>query len=168
MERFKANQNFQEISHVVAMSKNGIIGKNGIMPWNLPEDLARFKYLTIGKTVIMGRKTYDNLPQKLLYRKVVVITSSKDYKGEVLQYKSLKKSLKELKADKYIMISGGESIYRQSLDIVSVVYLTLVDSNFEGDSHYFTMNELLKKFRIDYKRTINTEPGCSFMRLVRI
>ncbi len=168
MERFFGDKNFKEVAHIVAMSQNSVIGDSGILPWTIPEDLLRFKSLTVGKTVLMGRKTYRGLPKKLLNRRIVVV-SSKGSAGEFPEvYHSIDGAFESISDDKYVMIAGGESIYRQTIDRVSSIYLTLVHTKIEGDARYFELEELLKDFKVDYERRFESEPSYSFMRLERI
>src|SRR3989344_919191 len=120
----------------VAVADNLVIGKGNDLPWYLPEDLIHFKGLTLGKTVLMGRKTYESifarLKKPLPDRKNVVITRQSDYKVPegVLVFCSLDEALKALSAED-IYVIGGAEIYKQALPLAEVMYMTHVKGNFE-------------------------------------
>lgn len=130
------------ISHIVACSDNWVIGDDNKLLWFLPEDLKRFKKLTILHPVIMGRLTWESIPEKyrpLVGRTNIVISSNKEYKPKgaivVLSINdAIKKALEYDK--KEIFIIGGSSIYKQTLDIINKIYLTKIHQSFEGDSSY--------------------------------
>src|SRR5471030_184168 len=99
------------ITLVVAIAGNGVIGKNGAIPWRLPDDMKRFKALTVGHTVVMGRKTWDSLPPKnrpLPGRRNVVVTRDAGWRAEGAERMSLEDALK---ADADIFVIGGAEIY---------------------------------------------------------
>ncbi len=133
-----------EYAHVVAASRNHIIGKNGKLPWHLPEDLQRFKELTTGHVLIMGRKTYDSIGRPLPGRFTIVV--SRQSEGLMLpRTASLVHSLEEAYqlaeslaphwGTECFIVGGGE-IYRQSLAKICRVYLTEVDIDIDGDTSY--------------------------------
>ncbi len=125
------------ISIIVAMANNRVIGKNNKLPWYLPADLQHFKKLTLRKTIIMGRLTWESLPGLLPQRKHIVITRNKDYKAEqVKRASSLKKAIEKAKQDREIMIIGGASIYKEALQIADRLYLTYIDAPFDGDTFF--------------------------------
>lgn len=119
------------ISHIVAVSENGIIGIDGDLPWSLPEDLKRFKQLTSNRVVIMGRKTHESIGRPLPNRVNIVITRQVDYRSSgCLVAASLKDALKvsEFTDDEIFIIGGGE-IYKQSMDLVDTIYMTVVNQH---------------------------------------
>lgn len=125
----------------VAVADNLVIGKNNNLPWHLPEDLKHFKELTLGKTVVMGRKTYESifarLGKPLPGRTNVVITRQSDYQVPegVLVFHSLDEAVSGLLSqDLYII--GGAEIYKQALPLAEVMYVTRVFGNFEGDAFF--------------------------------
>lgn len=126
------------ISIIAAVAKNGIIGDKNNLPWYLPEDLKRFKELTTGKTVIMGRKTFESifarLGKALPNRTNIVITRNKEYKvpeGVVVQ-SSLEDALRSYGGTDVFIIGGGE-IYRQAITLADRLYITHVDKEVAGD-----------------------------------
>jgi dihydrofolate reductase len=135
------------VSAIVAVSENGVIGLRGDLPWRLPADLRDFKKKTMGKTLILGRKTYQSLKGPLPGRKLVVVTRGKEISSEgVRSARSLPESLEMCAGEKEVMIAGGEEIYRQALPFVERIYLTMIHARFEGDA-YFPL-EALADFRL--------------------
>lgn len=120
------------------MASNGIIGSNGALPWRIPEDMRRFKSLTMGKPCIMGRKTWDSLPKKPLQgRTNIVITRDANFAGEgAVVVNSLDDALARAAAENpdEIMIIGGAEIYKAVLPRATRIHLTEVEGNFEGDA----------------------------------
>ena len=124
------------IYHVVAVSKNGVIGKNGQLPWHFPVDLKFFKNLTIGHTVIMGRKTFDSIGKSLPNRENIVI--SRYPRSETVGVKfveSVDQALDAAPKGK-IFIIGGASIYRATAHLIDGIYLTRIYQDYEGDTFY--------------------------------
>ena len=132
-----------EVVFVVAIAENGIIGAGNAIPWRLKSDMARFKALTIGKPVIMGRKTFESLRRPLPGRTNIVITRDVDYRaagavvttssadaGEVALGDALRRSVAE------IAVIGGAEIYRQWLDRADRLEITEVHARPEGDTHF--------------------------------
>jgi dihydrofolate reductase len=129
------------ISIIVAISKNNCIGKDGQLPWHIPEDMKHFKKITMNKTVVMGRKTWASIPDRfrpLPGRKNVVITRQKDYAVPegVEVFNSLDVAFEQHKSEKIIIIGGGE-IYRQSLDKADRLYVTQIDQEVESCDAFF-------------------------------
>jgi dihydrofolate reductase len=127
------------ISLVLAMAANGVIGQNGALPWRIPEDMRRFKSLTMGKPCIMGRKTWDSLPKKPLPgRTNIVITRDRNFAADgAVVVNSLDDALSRAAAENpdEIMIIGGAEIYKAVLPRATRIHLTEVQGNFEGDAH---------------------------------
>ncbi len=129
--------NKPRIAFVVAVARNGVIGRRGALPWRISSDLKRFKAITMGKPVIMGRKTWESLPRRPLPgRRNIVITRHKDYKAEgALVAASVDEALARAKEDQAdeICIIGGSDIFRLFLPVADRLYLTEVDLEPEGD-----------------------------------
>lgn len=129
----------------VAVADNNIIGNKNDLPWHLPEDLKHFKEVTLGKTVLMGRKTFESifarLKKPLPGRKNVVITRQADYKAPegVLVFGSLESAVKNL-SEEDIYVIGGAEIFKQALPLSQMFYLTRVHGNFEGDAYFPEVN----------------------------
>lgn len=120
---------------IVAMDIRGLIGDNNSLPWRLPADLRYFNKLTIGKTLLMGRKTYESIGRPLPGRKNIVVTSNTDYHVDGCTVaSSLERALCVVSNDtKEIMVIGGASLYKQFLPIVNRVYITHVNAELEGN-----------------------------------
>ncbi|GEC91471.1 dihydrofolate reductase [Brevibacillus brevis] len=121
------------ISLIVAYARNQVIGKDGDMPWHLPADLKNVKELTTGKTIVMGRKTFESIGKPLPNRKNVVLTRSQDFHPEGVDVVHTKK---EVLAMGDVIIFGGSEIYRQFLDVVDRLYITEIDLETEGDTFF--------------------------------
>lgn len=121
------------ISLVVAMADNGVIGKGGALPWRIPEDMRRFKALTLGKPCVMGRRTWDSLPRKPLPgRDNIVVTRDPSFAADgAIVMHSLDAALAR-KADE-ICVIGGTEIFAAALDRADVIHLTEVHGDVEGD-----------------------------------
>lgn len=133
------------VSLIGAFSQNRCIGKNGKLPWNIPEDLAHFKALTKGNVVIMGRKTWESLPDNfrpLPDRKNVVISRQLDYKvpGNVECFSSLSSALEKFKNEKLFII-GGEQLFKEGLDLAETLFITHVHHAVEGDAFFPMIDE---------------------------
>lgn len=126
------------ISIIAAVAKNNVIGKRNALPWYLPEDLKRFRKLTTGKTVLMGRKTFesiiDKLDKPLPNRKNVVITRDADYKVPegVMVLHDINSAFEALKDEDVFIIGGGE-IYNQTINMADKLYITHVNAEHDGD-----------------------------------
>lgn len=119
---------------VVAAARNGVIGKDGAIPWRLPEDMKRFKALTLGHAVVMGRKTWDSLPPKnrpLPGRRNLVVTRDSGWQVEGAERVRLDDALK---GDVFVI--GGAEIYRAALPRADRIELTEVQGDFDGDAHF--------------------------------
>ncbi len=126
-----------KISVIAAMSENRVIGRDGALPWHLPADLARFKSITTGHTVLMGRKTFESVGQPLPNRRTIVITRNNDYQGAgVVIAHSLDEALDHAAREDEIFILGGEAVYRIALPRADRLYLTIVHATIQGDTHF--------------------------------
>tara|TARA_A200000113_G_scaffold167069_1_gene151712 strand:+ start:903 stop:1403 length:501 start_codon:yes stop_codon:yes gene_type:complete len=130
-----------KIAMIAAMAKNRIIGADNDMPWHLPADLKHFKAVTLGKAVIMGRKTYESIGKALPGRPNIVITSNKDYSLSdatvVDSPESAFEVAKALSNDvEEIMVIGGGTIYQAFLDKADTLYLTHIDLEVAGDTQF--------------------------------
>jgi dihydrofolate reductase len=124
------------ISLVYAQSRNGIIGKDGGLPWHISSDLKRFKELTMGKPVIMGRKTWDSLPRKPLPGRVnIVVTRQKGFRAEgAVVVHTTAGALAAAGDVPEICVIGGAEVYRQFLPLANRIYLTEVALDVTGDA----------------------------------
>ena len=133
-----------KMSVIVAQSKNRVIGRDGVMPWKLTEDLKYFKSLTMDKPVIMGRKTFESIGKPLPGRTNIVISSGQTdaFGPKVLVVDSFEAAVEAARTaawDKDVgefYVIGGGSIYKHAVDIADYLYVTYVDSIIEGDTHF--------------------------------
>jgi dihydrofolate reductase len=128
---------------IVAVSRNGVIGRDNQLPWHLPEDLKFFKSVTMGKPILMGRKTFESIGRPLPGRTNIVISRDPQWHSagvEVAQ--SLEAALQQGReachaaGAEEIMVIGGEQIYRMALPLADRLYLTQVDAEIEGDAYF--------------------------------
>lgn len=125
------------ISMVAAMAANRVIGKNNQMPWHLPADLKHFKAVTLGKPVVMGRKTFDSIGRALPGRRNIVISRSTPVDPRGVEWvSSLPQALQLLQDCREVMIIGGAEIYRQALPLAQRLYLTKIALETAGDAHF--------------------------------
>ena len=123
------------ISIIVAMTNNRVIGKDNEMPWHLSDDLKNFKKLTLGKTVIMGRLTYDSIGKPLPKRRNIVLSRSlKDEKVNV--FSNVEEALEETSSEEEVFIIGGQDIYSQTIKKATKLYITMIDSEIKGDKFF--------------------------------
>jgi dihydrofolate reductase len=121
------------VTLILAAADNGVIGKDGGLPWMIGDDLKRFKTLTLGKTVVMGRKTWDSLPKKPLPgRRNIVVTRQADWRADGAEVMPLAAALEAPD----VMVIGGAEIYRAALAKADRIELTQVHANFEGDVQF--------------------------------
>lgn len=123
------------LSLIVAASQNGVIGNKGKLPWRLPADLERFKQITLGHPILMGRKTFDSLGKPLPGRTNIIITRNKNLKIRgALTAPSLEDAIRLCRNDEELFVIGGASIYEQALPLADRIYLTRIHRDFEGDT----------------------------------
>jgi dihydrofolate reductase len=128
------------LSLIVAHAKNNVIGINNKLPWHLPEDLKRFRALTTGHHIIMGRKTYESLGRLLPGRTTVIVTRNKDFKVEgALIAHSLQAALVLAAGDAEPFVIGGAELYKDGLALANKLYITEVKADFEGDAFFATL-----------------------------
>jgi len=124
---------------ILARAANGVIGKNGVMPWYLPEDLAHFKRTTLGLPVIMGRKTWESLPPQfrpLPGRANIVVTRQRDWQANGAQVAhSLPEAIRLCGHASDAWVIGGAEIYAQALPLAHTAVVTEIDAEFDGDAY---------------------------------
>ena len=117
------------------MARNRVIGRDNRLPWHLPADLRHFKELTLGKPIIMGRKTWESLPGLLPDRRHIVVTRQQDYVVEGAETAASLDAAIALAGDvDEVMIVGGANLYAQALPVADRLYITLVDAEVDGDA----------------------------------
>lgn len=129
------NRETPRISIIVAMARNRVIGANGSIPWHLPEELKRFKRLTLGHHIIMGRKTWESIGRPLPGRTTVIVSRQRGYSatGAAVVH-SLEEAVAACGSDSEIFVIGGAELYAQALPRARRLYLTTVDAEIAGDT----------------------------------
>jgi dihydrofolate reductase len=126
-----------KISLICAMANNRVIGLNNQMPWHLPADLKHFKETTMGKPIVMGRKTFESIGRPLPGRRNLVITRNSDYRPDGVEVvSSIEEALELLNEAEEIMITGGGNIYQQTIEMADRLYLTFIDLATDGDAFF--------------------------------
>jgi dihydrofolate reductase len=125
------------LSAIVAMASNRCIGRDNTLPWRLPEDLQRFKRLTLGHTLVMGRKTYESIGRPLPGRTTLVVTRQEDWAAPqgVEVAHSLDEALQRARGDE-VFIAGGAQLYQQTWNRVRRLYLTRLEREYPGDTFF--------------------------------
>ena len=137
-----------KLALIAAMARNRVIGRDNAMPWHLPEDLRYFKATTLGKPIVMGRKTFDSLGRPLPSRTNIVVSRQPDLTLEGAQVfasidAALSAARQQAQADGVdeVMVIGGDNLYRQTLERADRIYLTRFDSEPEGDAWFPDFDE---------------------------
>ena len=129
--------NRTEIILIVAMGLNRVIGSDNTLPWTLKSDLKRFRKLTMGHTVVMGRKTYESIGKPLEGRKNIVMTHDRHYKGEGIEVVTGFASLMvKITEDEKVFVIGGGNLYRQAILLADKIIVTEVKVSVYGDTHF--------------------------------
>ncbi len=161
-----------EISIIVACSKNWVIGKENELPWRLSADLKRFKRLTMGKPIVMGRKTFLSIGKILPHRENIILSRDPLFKVEgATTFTSLGAALQYLrdKGTLECMIIGGAKLYHETYPMVDKIYLTQVDAMIEGDAYFpaidFSLWEIAEEH--EHLQDEKNQYNCKFINLVR-
>jgi len=125
------------ISLIVAMAHNGVIGRNNTLPWRLPEDLKRFKAITLGKPILMGRKTFESIGKPLPGRTNLVLTRDRDWRAAgVVVVHSVDEAIERALGAAELMTIGGAEVYRLLMPVAQRIYLTHVQADVPGDTYF--------------------------------
>jgi len=149
------------ISIIAAMDKNRLIGSDNGLPWHLPADFKHFKEVTLGKPVLMGRKTFESIGRPLPGRKNIVISRSGFSADGIDVVDSIDSGLELVEDVEEVMIIGGANIYEQMISRAEKMYLTFVDADCKGDAWFPEINQLewdildQKNFKADEKNNFN-------------
>jgi dihydrofolate reductase len=123
------------VSMIVAMAQNGVIGRDNTLPWRLPEDLRRFKAITLGKSILMGRKTFESIGKPLPGRLNFVLTRNRDWHADgVIVVNSVDEALRKVRDTDEVIAIGGAEIYRLFMPFARRIYLTQVHAEVPGDT----------------------------------
>ena len=127
----------KNLSLIVAVANHNVIGINNTLPWHLPEDLKRFRALTTGHHIIMGRKTYESLGRLLPNRTTVIVTRNKNYQvaGALIAH-NLQAALALCAGDNEPFLIGGAELYKVGMQLANKLYITEVHADFDGDAYF--------------------------------
>jgi len=156
------------ISIICALAENRTIGKESTLLWKIPEDMQRFRQITAGHPIIMGRKTYESIGQPLPNRTNIIITRDETYKATgCIVVNSFDEALEQAKKVEHneIFIIGGGEIYRQAMPITDKLYLTIIKGSFEGDTFFPDYSDFTKE--IFKEERTNGEYTFTFINLER-
>ena len=160
-----------KISIIVAMAANGVIGRDNQLPWHLPADLKHFKQTTMGKPILMGRKTYESIGRPLPGRTNIVITRDTGYRVDgCIVVNSIDAALAAAGEQDEIMVIGGAEFYRQVLPRTDTIYLTRIHDSFDGDTCFPDLNDAdwHEVERSDHAADAKNPHDYSFIRLDRM
>ncbi|MEP6941321.1 MAG: dihydrofolate reductase [Betaproteobacteria bacterium] len=125
------------IALIAAVARNGVIGDRNRLPWHLPEDLRRFRELTLGHSIIMGRKTWQSIGKPLPGRQNIVVTRQRDFPASGAQIAaSLEDAIRLATQPEPVFVIGGESLYREALPLAQLLYITELDRDYDGDARF--------------------------------
>ena len=125
------------IALIAAVAQNGVIGTHNRLPWRLPDDVRRFRALTTGHSIIMGRKTWESIGRPLPERQNIVVTRQRDFRPPGAQVAgSLEAALDLAALPEPVFVIGGEALYRAALPLAGLLYLTEIQRDFEGDARF--------------------------------
>ncbi len=155
----------KNLSIIVAVADNNVIGINNTLPWHLPEDLRRFRALTTGHHIVMGRKTYESLGRLLPGRRTVIVTRNKNYQVEgALIANSLESALALCEDDNEPFLIGGAELYQAGITLANKLYLTKVNVSVEGDAFFADIN--LNDWHLSEKKDHIAESGLEYSDLI--
>ncbi len=159
------------ISAIVARSENNVIGVNNKLPWHLPADLKHFKQVTMGRPIIMGRKTYESIGRPLPGRKNIVITHDQEYQAPgCLVFNSIEDALEACEDNEEIFLIGGAQLFESMLPRIQTIYLTIVHADISGDVYFPELKK--EEWHETQKQTFlpdeNNLYSYSFITLLRI
>lgn len=148
------------VAIIAAMSRNRVIGRHGKIPWHLPADLRRFRELTTGQTIIMGRKTFESIGKALPGRSTIVVSRDISFTAIGCRVARSVEEALSLGGDRLLFICGGGEIYRKALDIADVIYLTVIDVEIDGDTFF---PEIPPYFAEVSRETLTVSPAAAFV-----
>lgn len=157
-----------DLVFIFARAANGVIGREGDLPWHLPADLKRFKALTMGKPMIMGRKTFDSFPRPLPGRRHIVLTRDRTWRAEGAEVvHSVEEALATAGSGEVVVIGGAE-IYALLLDKATRMVLTEIHADFEGDTVIPSPGPEWREIAREEHPAQSGRPGYAFVTLERI
>lgn len=160
-----------KISLIVAMASNRAIGNNGQMPWHLSADLKKFRQITTGFPIIMGRKTYDAIGRPLPNRTNIIVSTNTDYQADgCVVFNDINSALAHAESlAEQVFIIGGATLYEALLAVADILYITEIHQDFIGDTYFpsFDMNEWAEVAREDIDDDPSVDFSYSFLQFAR-
>jgi len=157
----------QQLFLIYARAANGTIGKDGRLPWHLPADLKRFKALTMGKPMIMGRKTFESFPAPLPGRRHIVLTRDTGWSAQGAEVVHTVGDALALAGDGEVAVIGGAEIYGLFLPLATRVELTEIHADYEGDTHMPALGREWTEIGRDEHPAEDGRPAFAFVTLER-
>lgn len=153
---------------IAAASENGVLGKDGGIPWHLPDDFKRFKELTSGHHIIMGRKTFESFPKPLPNRTHVILTKQKDYIAPdgCVVVNNVLDAINRCPIGEESFIIGGGEIYHKFIQLADKIDLTIVHGEFEGDAFFPKLNKLIWDVETKIHHPIDEKHKYSFTHTI--
>ena len=160
-----------KISLIVAMAKNRVIGDNGTMPWHLSADLKKFRQITTGFPIVMGRKTYQSIGRPLPNRTNIIISRDNSFQAEgCLVFNDLQNGLEHAcQLAEQVFVIGGATLYEALLPVANSLYITQIHQDFTGDTWFpeFNINEWQEVAREDYHDDASVDFSYSFLQFTK-
>ena len=147
------------IAAIAAFDENRVLGYQGHMPWHIPDDLRRFQNLTLGQSVVMGRKTYESIGKPLPGRVNYILSSTKAYEEEgIIMVSSLQEALRDSRQRRiHLYIGGGAKLYEEALPLCDFLYLTKIHHRYQGDTFFPFFNP--KDYFLLLERRVSPTPS---------
>jgi dihydrofolate reductase len=159
----------RRVSLIVAMDRQRVIGHQGRLPWHLPEDLKRFKALTMGHAMIMGRKTHESIGRLLPGRRSIIVTRQRDYTVPgALVVHSIEEALKACAGEDEVFVIGGAEIYREAMPLADRIYLTQINADHPGDTLFPEISSHAWRETKREKSAAAGEPQFAYVTLERV
>jgi dihydrofolate reductase len=160
-----------KISLIVAMASNRVIGDNGLMPWHLSADLKKFRQITTGFPIIMGRKTYQAIGRPLPNRTNIIVSTNTDYQADgCVVFNDINSALAYAESlAEHVFIIGGATLYAALLAVADTLYITEIHQDFTGDTYFpdFDSNEWTEVAREDIDNDSSVDFSYSFLQFAR-
>jgi len=142
------------VSLIAAVDRNYVIGRDLDIPWRIPGEQKRFKELTLGRTVIMGRKTYDSISKPLPGRKTIVVSRTHRIQSELCTtVASLQEAFEAARNEREVFVAGGGQLYAESMPYADKLYLTVIEHSFEGDIYFPAFD--LEQFDVTFQQRVD-------------
>jgi dihydrofolate reductase len=157
----------REVVFIYARAANGTIGRDGTLPWHIPADLKHFKRLTMGKPMIMGRKTFESLGRPLPGRRHIVLTRDTDWRDPRVDIAHAPSGALALAGDGEVAVIGGAQVYAAMMDHADRIELTEIHADYEGDTHLPPLGPEWREVGRENHAPHDGAPGYAFVSYVR-